>query len=60
MCVCVCRGLRVVCFEDKRGGKGGDRERERGEERGGSIGRGRREEETRRGGKGGSKVGQDR
>lgn len=60
VCVCVCEGLRVVCFEDKRGGKGGDRERERGEERGGSIGRGRREEETRRGGKGGSKVGQDR
>lgn len=56
----MCRGLRVVCFEDKRGGKGGDRERERGEERGGSIGRGRREEETRRGGKGGFKVGQDR
>lgn len=46
VCVCVCRGLRVVCFEDKRGGKGGDRERERGEERGGSIGRERREEET--------------
>lgn len=28
VCVCVCEGLRVVCFEDKGGGKRGDRERE--------------------------------
>lgn len=52
MCVCVWVCALFV-FEDKeRGGKGGDRE-----ERGGSIERGRREEETEESEeKGGSKV----